>query len=62
MKKVFFLMIPVLMLAACQPRAAKVPALDLSNLEGTARTLAQQQGKDLNALANEVKAAVNKLM
>ena len=28
-------MIPILTLAACQPRAAKVPALDLSNLDTT---------------------------
>ena len=35
MKKVFFLMIPILTLAACQPKAEKIPALDLSNLDTT---------------------------
>ncbi|MBQ3712161.1 MAG: M13 family metallopeptidase [Bacteroidales bacterium] len=33
MKKAFLLMIPFLMLAACQPKGEKVPALDLSNLD-----------------------------
>ena len=40
----------------------QLKGLNLSDLEGTARSLAQQQGKDINALANEVKATVNKLM
>ena len=35
MKKIYFIMIPLLALAACQPKAAKVPALDLSNLDET---------------------------
>ena len=33
MKKYLLLMIPFLMLAACQPKGEKVPALDLSNLD-----------------------------
>ena len=33
MKKVFLLMIPFLMLAACQPKGEKVPSLNLSNLD-----------------------------
>ncbi len=33
MKKLVFLMIPFMMLASCQPKAEKVPALDLSNLD-----------------------------
>ena len=40
----------------------QLKGLNLSDLEGTARTLAQQRGKDIDALTNEVKATVNKLM
>lgn len=40
----------------------KLQGLDLNNLEGTANSLAQQQGKDINALKNEVMNTVNHLM
>lgn len=40
----------------------QLQGLDLDNLENTARSLAQQKGKDFNVLTNEVKATVNKLM
>ena len=36
--------------------------MDLTDLEGTATQLANQQGKDINVLANEVKNTVNRLM
>ena len=36
--------------------------VDLTDLEGTARKIANAQGKDLNAMAGDVKAMVNKLM
>ena len=35
MKKTILFMIPFLMLAACQPKAEKIPAFDLSNLDTT---------------------------
>ena len=35
MKKLLFIMIPILTLASCQPKAEKVPALNLSNLDET---------------------------
>lgn len=40
----------------------QLKGLDLTNLESTARQLAQQQGKDFNVLTNEVRSTVNKLM
>jgi len=36
--------------------------VDLTDLEGAARKIANAQGKDLNAMAGDVKAMVNKLM
>lgn len=36
--------------------------LDLNNLEGTATQLANQQGKDINVLANQVRDTVNQFM
>lgn len=39
----------------------QLKALDLTNLEGTATQLAQQQGKDINALTSEVKSIIGKL-
>ena len=35
MKNLFLVMIPILTLAACQPKTEKIPALDLSNLDTT---------------------------
>lgn len=40
----------------------QLKGIDLGNLEGTARQIAAQQGKDINALAGDVKSMVNKLM
>lgn len=40
----------------------QLKGLDLTNLEGTATQLAQQQGKDINALTSEVKGIIGKLM
>lgn len=40
----------------------KLRGMDLTDLEGTATQLANQQGKDINVLANEVKNTVNRLM
>ena len=36
--------------------------LDMSNLEGTARSLAQQKGADINQVAESVKNSINKLV
>ena len=36
--------------------------VDLNDLEGSARQIAAAQGKDLNTVAGDVKAMVNKLM
>lgn len=36
--------------------------LDLNNLEGTARSLAQQKGADINQVAESVKNSINKLV
>ena len=33
MKRFYLFMIPVMMLAACQPKEAKVPAIDLADLD-----------------------------
>ena len=40
----------------------QLKGIDFGNLEGTARQIAAQQGKDINALAGDVKSMVNKLM
>ena len=40
----------------------QLKGLDLSNLEATASQLANQQGKDINVLANQVRDTVNKFM
>ena len=36
--------------------------LDLNNLEGTARNLAQQKGADIGQLTESVKSSINKLV
>ena len=36
--------------------------VDLNDLEGSARQIAAAQGKDMNTVAGDVKAMVNKLM
>lgn len=46
-------------LARTNPR---LKGIDLTNLEGTATQLANQQGKDINVLANQVRDTVNKFM
>ena len=40
----------------------QLKGLDLSDLEGTARSLAQQKGADIGQLTNEAKAAIGKFM
>ena len=36
--------------------------MDMSNLEGTARSLAQQKGADINQVAESVKNSINKFI
>ena len=36
--------------------------LDMNNLEGTARNLAQQKGADIGQLTESVKSSINKLV
>lgn len=40
----------------------QLKGLDMSNLEGTARSLAQQKGADINQVAESVKNSINKLV
>ena len=40
----------------------QLKGLDMSNLEGTARSLAQQKGADLGQLTESVKSSINKLV
>ncbi len=40
----------------------QLKGLDLNNLEGTARSLAQQKGADINQVAESVKSSLNKLV
>ena len=47
MKKFFAIMIPVMMLAACQPKEAKVPALDPTDMD-----LSVKPGDDFYLYAN----------
>ena len=47
MKKFFAIMIPVLMLAACQPKETKVPALDITDMD-----LSVKPGDDFYLYAN----------
>ena len=40
----------------------QLKGLDMSNLEGTARSIAQQKGADLGQLTESVKSSINKLV
>lgn len=40
----------------------ELQGLDLTNLESTANTLAQKQGKDINALKGQVQSEIRKYM
>ena len=40
----------------------QLKGLDLTDLEGTARSLAQQKGADIGQLTESVKASINKLV
>ena len=40
----------------------QLKGLDMSNLEGTARSLAQQKGADINQVAESVKNSINKFI